>query len=193
MNNKLQVKDLITVGIFTAIYFVVFFTVGMVGLIPILMIFLPAIVPIIAGIPFMLFLTKTHKFGMVTIMSSLVGLLMLTTGHTWIVLITALSCGIVADLILKAGKYKSSNLSVIAFGIFSMWSLGAMSPFWFARETYFNQLAQGYGTEYSDALASLTPPWLFPIIIIATFLGGILGGLIGKAIMKKHFKKAGIV
>lgn len=37
MNNKLNVKDLINVGIFTAIYFVLVFAVAMLGLIPIFM------------------------------------------------------------------------------------------------------------------------------------------------------------
>ena len=35
------------------------------------------ICPIVGGIPFMLFLTKTKKFGMITIMGILMGLVML--------------------------------------------------------------------------------------------------------------------
>ncbi|MCC7549957.1 MAG: MptD family putative ECF transporter S component, partial [Methanobacterium sp.] len=66
--NRLNTKDLITTGIFTAIYIVIFFACGMLGYIPILLVFLPLICPIVTGIPFMLFLTKVKKFGMVTIM-----------------------------------------------------------------------------------------------------------------------------
>lgn len=61
MDNKLQVKDLINAGIFTAIYFVVMFAAGMLGYIPVLFILLPAYLPIITGIPFMLFLTKVRN------------------------------------------------------------------------------------------------------------------------------------
>ena len=55
-NNKLQAKDLINVGIFTAIYFVVFFAGMMLGYIPIFIPLLGLVCPILCGIPFMLYL-----------------------------------------------------------------------------------------------------------------------------------------
>ena len=59
MEKKLQAKDIINVGIFTAIYFVLFFAGMMLGYIPI---FIPPwFAPIICGIPFMLYLTKVKK------------------------------------------------------------------------------------------------------------------------------------
>ena len=73
--EKIKAKDLITVGIFTAIQFVVCMAVAMLGYIPIFIPLLAVLVPLIGGIPFMLFLTKTKKFGMVTIMSVLIGLI----------------------------------------------------------------------------------------------------------------------
>ena len=60
-SNKLSAKDLINVGIYTAMYLVIFFVVGMMNAIPVLYPFLYAIVPIATGIPFMLFLTKTDE------------------------------------------------------------------------------------------------------------------------------------
>ena len=72
-SKKLKAKDLINVGIYTAIYIVIFFVVGMLNAIPVLYPFLYILIPLISGIPFMLFLTKTDKFGMVTIMSVICG------------------------------------------------------------------------------------------------------------------------
>ena len=74
MKQKMQPKDLITVGIFSAIMFIVCMGVAMLGYIPIFIPLLSALVPLIGGIPFMLFLTKVRKFGMVLIMSVLIGL-----------------------------------------------------------------------------------------------------------------------
>ena len=71
--NKLKAKDLINVGIYTAIYIVIFFVVGMLNAIPVLYPLLYVLIPLISGIPFMLFLTKIEKFGMVTIMSVICG------------------------------------------------------------------------------------------------------------------------
>ena len=63
-SNKLQAKDLINVGIFTAIYFVIFFAGMMLGYIPIFIPLLGLVCPILCGIPFMLYLTKVKKLGM---------------------------------------------------------------------------------------------------------------------------------
>lgn len=76
MNQKIQAKDLINVGIFTAIMFVVCMAVAMLGYIPIFIPLLTVFVPIVGGIPFMLFLTKVKKFGLVTIMATLCGIIM---------------------------------------------------------------------------------------------------------------------
>lgn len=79
-NKKLKAKDLINVGIYTAIYIVIFFVVGMLNAIPVLYPFLYVLIPLISGIPFMLFLTKTEKFGMVTIMSVICGVFLVPYG-----------------------------------------------------------------------------------------------------------------
>ena len=61
--KKLNAKDFINIGIFTVIYFVMFFITGMMGYIPIFAVIIPLGLGILGGIPFMLFLTKTGKFG----------------------------------------------------------------------------------------------------------------------------------
>ena len=44
MEKKFEVKDLITVGIFTALYFAITFAVACIGFIPIFMVFMPLLV-----------------------------------------------------------------------------------------------------------------------------------------------------
>ena len=68
--KKLNAKDFINIGIFTVIYFVMFFITGMLGYIPIFAVIIPLVLGILGGIPFMLFLTKTGKFGAATIMGT---------------------------------------------------------------------------------------------------------------------------
>ena len=72
--KKLQGKDLINVGIFTAIYFVVFMAVAMLGFIPIFLPLLIAIAPLIAGIVMMLYYSKIQKFGMVSLTGLICGI-----------------------------------------------------------------------------------------------------------------------
>jgi len=193
MDNRLNVKDLINVGVFTAIYFLIFFTCGMLGYIPFLLVVVPFLMPLVTGIPFMLFLTKVNKFGMITIMGIIVSLLMFATGHGWLVIATGVICGILADLILKSGGYKSWKRTLIGFCVFSEWVMGAMLPIWIMRDSYFAHLRAGYGNQYADTLMSLTSNWMFAVLAVSVIVGGIIGANIGRATLKKHFKRAGIV
>ena len=59
--NRLQGKDLINIGIFTAIYFIVIFAAASIGFIPIFIPLISVIVPLVGGIPMMLFFSKIKK------------------------------------------------------------------------------------------------------------------------------------
>lgn len=193
MENKLNAKDLINVGIFTAIYFVLFFATGMTGYIPVMMVFLPLLCPFITGIPFMLFLTKVKTFGMVTIMGTIVGILMFVTGHPWPILAAGFLCGLMGDLILKAGGYKGWKTTVAGYIVFSEWIAGAMIPLFFMRDAYFTKIRAGYGDTYADSLMAVTPVWIFAVMIVLVVIGASGGAFLGRAVLKKHFKRAGIV
>ena len=189
--RRLETKDLITIGIFTAIYFVIFFACGMTGYIPILYAMLPLIIPIVCGIPYMLFLTKVKCFGMVSIMGGIVGGLMVLTGHTVVPLVAGLICGLGADLIFKAGRYQSKKCTVIGYAFFSLWIMGMLMPYWVMRDTFFEMFDKSMGVEYTRAVFEIFAKvaWAFPIMCI---VGGMIGALLGLSVLKKHFKRAGI-
>ena len=194
MNKKIQAKDLINVGIFTAIMFVVCMAVAMLGYIPIFIPLLTVLVPIIGGIPFMLFLTKVKKFGLVTIMATLCGIIMGIMGMGGIfALATGPIFGLLADFVLKSGEYRSAKKSVLGYGIFSMWLIGNYLPIVLTRDNYYEMLLSGYGQEYADTLMRYIPDWSLIVLLAACFVSGIIGALLGKALLKKHFVRAGIV
>ncbi len=190
-SEKLKGKDLINVGIYTAIYFVIIFALAMLGYIPIFMPLLCVVGPIIGGIPFMLFLTKVKKFGMILIMSIIMGILMLLTGMGYYALIVGAVSGLIAELVFRSGNYKSVSKAILTSGIFSVWMWGNFIPLFINIEGYFST-RQDFGQEYIDTLTSLMPTWMCPALLITTFVSGIIGGLVGKAILKKHFVRAGI-
>ena len=190
--NKLQAKDLINVGVFTALYIVAFFVTGMIGYIPIFMLLIPALAPLVCGIIFMLFLPKVEKFGMVTIMGIILALFMFITGHPWPILIIGVVCAVLADLIMKSGNYKSWGKICIGYIVFSEILIGLMIPIFFMKDTYLAGIRDGYGDTYVDTLTAITPMWVFPIMIVLVAVGALLGAYLGKLLLKKHFKRAGI-
>lgn len=190
--NSLKGRDLINIGIYTAIYFVIMMAVAMLGLIPVFLPLLSVIVPILGGIPFMLFLTKVRKPGMVFIMAMIMGIMMLLTGMGPWPLLTCAAAGVLSELVLKSGNYKSVKKSILAYGFFSMWIWGNYLPLFTDYEGYFAQ-RESYGQAYIDALQKLMPIWMAPVLLAACFVCGIIGGNLGRALLKKHFEKAGIV
>ena len=184
-------KDLINIGIFSAIYFVIVFIVAMLGFIPIFLPLLAVLVPILGGIPFMLFLTRVKKFGMIWIMSVIMGLLMLLTGMSWPPLAVSVVSGLLAELVYKGGNYQSASKAVITNGVFSLWIAANYLPLFFAAEKYWST-RQNFGQDYIDTVTKLMPTWMCPVMFVVAFVCGMIGGLLGKSLMKKHFEKAGI-
>lgn len=193
-DDKLQAKDLINLGLFTVLYFVIGCCVAIpVGFVPIFLPILGALWSLITGIPFMLFLTRVKKFGMVTIMGILSGLLMGLTGMGFWGVPMGVIFGLLGDLILKSGGYKSAKKSLIGYAVFSLWMVGTYIPMYFMVEDSWASFAASFGEEYADRVMAVMPMWSIILVIAGIFIFAILGGLLGKALLKKHFAKAGIV
>ena len=185
-------RDLINIGIYSAIYFVISLALAFTGLIPVMLLLLSSMYGLICGIPFMMFLTRVKKPGMILIMSAIMGILMFVTGMTWMPIPFSILTGLLSELVYRSGGYKSMRAAVLTAGVFPLWACGNYLPLFLQREQYFADRAS-YGQEYADAVTRMTPNWLFPALLVMTFVFGILGGLIGKKLLKKHFLKAGIV
>lgn len=192
MKERINGKDLINVGIFSAIYFAIVFAVAMLGMVPILYPLLTVICPLLGGIVFMLFLTKVKKFGMIWIMSILMGILMLLSGMSYYALVVSLFSGLLAELIYKSGNYTSVAKGILAHAVFSLWVFANYLLYYLNHETYMRTREEMIGKEYVEKLNSILPMWSWSILLAVTLIFGLLGGLLGKSMLKKHLQKAGI-
>ena len=165
----------------------------MIGYIPFLMPLIPAFCALFSGIPVMLFLTRVRKFGMLSLMGTLAALFMTLSGHPWFI---ALPSGIImsfaGDLIMRAGGYQDWRFICLGYIVFSEWFAGLLSSVFILRDSYFTLIREGMGDVFADALASVTPPWVFPLVVLVTALGALGGAFLGRAMLKKHFVRAGI-
>ena len=130
--------------------------------------------------------------NMVSLTGLICGILMLLTGMGYWSIITGAVFGVLADLVLKSGDYKSAKKGIISHGVFSMWIIGNYIPIVATRDSYYQQLISGYGQEYADSIMSYISAYTLPLLLIAGFVCGVIGGVIGQKIFKKHFKRAGI-
>jgi energy-coupling factor transport system substrate-specific component len=190
---NLTAKDLINVGVFTVLYIAVVAVFGQLGaLVPILQVLGPLYMPALAGIVFMLFLTRVGKPGMVTIMGVLVGLLVLATGQAFWVLVLAVVLAPLADLILSRGGYKRWATTLLGYIVFSEMLIGTVIPLFFARDAYLARIGKRKDAAWIESIIKLTPTWMFAVMIVELAVGAVVGAFLGRALLKKHFERAGI-
>lgn len=192
-NKKLKVKDLVSIGVFAVIYFVLLYGVGMMGMIPILFLIYPTVLAIVAGTVVMLFMSKVQKPWALFIFGMIAPLLMFAMGHTYVLLVLSLIIMIIAELIRKIGNYNSFKYNMLSYAVFSTWICSSLMQMLLLKEKYLEMTLGMMGQEYADALEKLITYPHMALVALGAFIGGIIGAYIGKALLKKHFEKAGIV
>ena len=190
--QKLKIKDLVTIGVFAVIYLVIMFSVGMIGVIPILFLVYPTILGIVSGTVVMLFMAKVQKPWALLIFGMLTPIFMMVEGHTYILVLHAFVVILIAELIRRAGNYNSFKYNMLSFAIFNTWICGSLMQMLWAREKYI-EIAMVMGEDYVNALIKLVTYPNMALVYLGAILGGLIGANIGRILLKKHFIKAGII
>ena len=170
-------RNLVLIGVFCCVYFVVMFSGGMLGIFSPIMIMVGGIIStLINGIVIMLYLAKVPQFGSLTILGLITGLGMMLTGHVWYVVPTAIITGLIGD------------------AVFQLWSTALVAPIFINSDDYFADIeAQMKSAEYADTMRHVFTPTMILIWGVATFIVCLIAGFIGMRTLKKHFTRAGIV
>lgn len=194
-SHKLNGKDLLNVGIFTAVYFVFNLLVAAVlSFVPIVSMLIPFASSIILGIPMMLYYMKIKKFGMILITSIIYGVLLALAGVGYYTLIFGSVLALIAEFVIRTGKYKSANRAILAFAIVSVGTNANVLQMVNAGADYIAKKSATYGADYMQLIVSYyNNGWILPIVILSAFIGGLLGGFLGKKIFKKHFLRSGVM
>ena len=196
MDKKLKGKDLITIGIFSAIYFVInFIFMLMGGIHPVLWMLMPGFIAVFAGIPFMLMVAKVQKPGAVFLMGLITALIYFATGQfTLVILVAMASTCILSEIVRGITKYNSFKGNSIAYVIYSLGMVCSPLPIWLFKKDFLAQIAeQGMPLDYVSAVEALSSNAMLIVLIVAPIIGGIIGAFIAKGLFQKHFVKAGIV
>lgn len=196
-SNKENVKksrNLVSAGVFIALYFVVFVIVGTICMpIPPLYLCMLPLIALFAAPVYQMLITKAPMHGPIFIAAMLPCLFLLMMGNIWIVVLTGIIAGVFAEIIAGMGEFKSASSNMISYFVFSLNLLGGFLPIWVMREEYFKStLDRGMSQDFVDKLRAITPGWVLIAIIVATVICGFIGIQIGNKMFAKHFKKAGI-
>lgn len=192
---SLKGKDLITIGIFSAVYFVINFVFMLVsGFHPVIWILMPAFIALFAGIPFMLMCAKVQKAGAILLMGLITGLIYFVTGQfTVVILLTfVIGCGL-GELVRFVTGYSSYRGNTFAYVCFSLGMTGSPLPIWIMRKSFLAQISeQGMPAAYVETLEAVSSPTMLIVLFGAPVICAFIGAFVTKAMFQKHFVKAGI-
>ncbi|MFI3200569.1 MAG: MptD family putative ECF transporter S component [Eubacteriales bacterium] len=185
--NKLTAKDMITVGTFTTLLFVVKFVIGFIGMIPIFNVFLPPITAVAVAPIYLLFVKKVEKFGMITMMNVVLGVLCFLSGYGIYALVGSIIFGVIADVITKKGDYKDMKAIKLGYAFQAQWGVTMFVNMVLLGQAYYDELALSMGEEFAYELQKYLPWHCLLWIPILTFVAAYLGTFLCRNMMKRHF------
>lgn len=195
--KQLKIKDLMIIGVYSALYFMCVGLGAFVGVVLIHsgnMMLAPVFTGLIAGTVYMLLIAKVKKQGAITLVGLLMSCFFFLSGHYILSFIPSIVCSVVADYVAKIGKYESKGFNLLSYILFSFGNLGPIILMWFMRESYIQRLLdKGKDWTYiHNVMIDFTVGNVF-ILLFAVGVCAFIGGVFGQYIVKKHFVKAGMV
>ena len=195
INSKsLTVKDLVTVGIFSALFLVL----ALVGGIffapnPVLTFYMPVGSALLCGPVYLLMLARVQKRWAAAVLGALLCIVWFVTGMHWAMALGYLVMGIAADLAAGIGSYRSKKLNSLSYILLSLGGTASYLVF-FADPDGWARTMLGNGTEqsYIDAMRSTGTVWIMVVMLAGTILAAAVSAFIGCKMLKKQFEKAGI-
>lgn len=191
---RFSARDLLNVAIFAVILIVVTYAIGMLGIIsPLVWLITVPLQAVVSGITVMLFLTRVRHAGMFTLFAAVVALFYLLTGNSWLSTAGIIVLGLIAELILWVGRYRSRWAAVWAYAVFALSFFTPFLPLLIDREAYLTSSTwTQMGDEYVNASDALLSVPVLGVMALAILVAGFLGGVLGSAVLRKHFVRAGL-
>ena len=191
-DKKMRTRDLIYAGAFGAVYIVLMLIVVLgTSAIPILYIVAPFTVGVVCATVYELCVLKVHKFGAALILGVLFALVACSGNILGMVL--AIAAALAAELIIKAGNYKSRKMYLLSFLAFNLNMVCPYTMLYFHRDEFMARSVSFYGQEFADELAKYAVNGLAFIQIGLALAGAAIGVFIASKLINKHFEKANII
>ena len=194
IKKGLSVKDLVTVGIFSAL-FLVFALVGGIFFAPnpVLTFYMPVGSALLCGPVYLLMLAKVKKRWAVSILGAILCIVWFVTGMHWAMALGYLVIGVAADFVAGAGEYKSKMMNSVSYIVISLGGTASYLVF-FANPDGWAKTMLGNGTEqsYIDTMRETGSVWIMLVMLVGTVLAAAVSAFVGCKMLRKQFEKSGI-
>ncbi|MBE6476750.1 MAG: Trep_Strep domain-containing protein [Propionibacteriaceae bacterium] len=189
------VRDYVTMGVFIALYIVLFMLCGMVmAAVPIIMVLLPVIFGLFGGLVFTVLLGKVQRPGSFLITGLILGLCLITMAPGGSMCYMTILGGVVAELIYSRLGRRSFRAMTVAYSAFiACYAIGEYIPFVWMKQAYLDQYADNAALEVARAGTELLNPLTMAVFCVLGVVAAVIGCHWGRALTRKQFKRAGIV
>ena len=192
--QKLTVKELITVGIFSAIIFIcIALSGGPFAMFPALTFYYPVGGSLLAGPVYLLLIAKVPKSGPIFIAGLLMAIFCYVTGMHIGMTVGYLVGSALADLVAWIGCYKSIKINILSYIVFCLGGTGSYIAYFINPQVWVRRmLEKGTPQEYLNTMAATVNRWILITMLAGTVLVALFSGFVGSKLLKKQFEKAGI-
>ncbi len=196
--SGLGIKDIMTAAAMLVLSMVCNSIIAALALpIPIVYLYLAAPIEMFIGATFYLVAAnRINKHGLLFIWVAIQGLIYGLLGYLFMVpyfLILAVVCELA---MVGRNTYRSPIRNGIGWATLSVGMvIGNAIPLWFAWDTFQSTAsAGGFSDQLIDMFVDIsTNPWLLILACVLSMIGGFLGVLFGQRLLRRHFRKAGVV
>ncbi len=197
-SSKWSVNNVITTILMSLLLIVIQFAVNMVFMFNEFtsMVLSTGVTMLLLAPIYFLMVQKVNKRGVSFVYYSIVGIVYLIMGNWYLLPYMMIVGAILGLILLKEGSFNDSKKLSMAWITASLLQNGVnilpIVLFWNAWENFARQ--SGMSDEYIKAYAHYftDAKWVIFIIIFTT-LCGVIGSVFASKLLKKHFKKAGIL
>ncbi len=196
--KKLSIKDVVTVAIMLALFLAFSLATGAATVtMPIVYLYVAAGIEMFIGAIFYLVAAnRINKHGLLFIWNLVYGLITAAAGYLFM-LPYFVALGLVCELVmLGKDAYRKPIRNMFGWSTYGAGMFfGIAIPIWVAWESFKQQaLEGGFSPDTLEMQYNVvTTPLLFSIGVAITVALSIMGVLFAQQILKKHFKKAGIL
>lgn len=186
-------KELVTAGVFAAVYVVLVNLFGIMGVAgPWGWLVGAGLGMFTLGPVLLVYLSKVRRFGALALIGTLMGLIMVASGHYWVTVLLAVGFGLLADLVAGQGRGRVGLRGALACGVFTLWYSGPLLPIFTNFEAFAAHIADSLGQDYAARWARVFSPTTVIVMLLTNCVLGMLGGLLGVRLLNRHFRRAGL-
>lgn len=195
IQNGFRAKDLIALGVFGLLMFVVTMVVETVmSLTVVTHLFGVPVSGLLAGIIWTYLRVRVPKPRAMIIPGFLCGIVMYLIGTGWPIALGYFVGTLLAEACSAIGKYKSFWWNAIGFALVNAaFTIGYLVPMYLNPQYYVDMMAaNSTNVEYGWQIMNSITPASIAGLTVAALACGIVGSLLGKVLLKRHFERAGI-